>query len=61
MISTDPYILLSIINTRLRDLYSSLDALCDDLDEDKAQIEETLKKIDYTYDCKLNRFVMGDE
>ena len=31
----NPTILLSIINMKLRDFYSSLDKLCDDLDEDK--------------------------
>ncbi len=31
MLPQDPVILLSYINTRLRDSYSSLEALCDDL------------------------------
>ena len=35
-IPQDPIILLSFINTRLRDQYASLDALCDDLDIDAA-------------------------
>ena len=33
MLPQDPNILLSYINTKLRDQYPSLDALCDDLDE----------------------------
>ncbi len=28
----DPVMLLSFVNTKLRDQYASLDALCDDLD-----------------------------
>ncbi|HJB69908.1 MAG TPA: DUF4250 domain-containing protein, partial [Candidatus Flavonifractor avistercoris] len=31
MLPKDPVILLSVINTKLRDFYPSLDALCDDL------------------------------
>lgn len=57
MLPNDPMILLSYINTKLRDDYSSLDLLCDDLQADRSQIEEKLKAIDYTYDAALNRFV----
>ena len=31
MLPQDPVILLSYVNTKLRDCYPSLDALCDDL------------------------------
>ena len=34
MLPKDPVILLSVINTKLRDFYPSLDALCDDLQVD---------------------------
>ncbi|MBQ1638514.1 MAG: DUF4250 domain-containing protein [Ruminococcus sp.] len=57
MIPNDPMILLSYINTKLRDDYPTLDALCDDLQADKAEIEAKLKAIDYTYNAELNRFV----
>lgn len=57
MLPNDPMILLSFINTKLRDEYPSLDDLCDDMQQDKAQLEQKLKAIDYTYDAKLNRFV----
>jgi len=56
MISQDPFILLSIINTKLRDTYATLDLLCDDLDESRAEIENTLQKIGYRYNAELNRF-----
>ena len=46
MLPNDPMILLSYINTKLRDEYASLDELCDDLNEDRKQIEEKLKTID---------------
>ena len=38
MLPADPIILLSYINTQLRDHYASLDALCADQDADKDAI-----------------------
>ena len=38
MIPNDPVMLLSFVNLKLRDYYSSLDAMCDDLDMDKAEL-----------------------
>lgn len=57
MLPNDPMILLSFINTKLRDEYPSLDALCDDMQEDKAALENKLKSVDYIYNADLNRFV----
>lgn len=45
----EPNILLSVINTKLRDEYDSLDALADDLDWSIEEINMILKRIDYTY------------
>lgn len=53
----DPVMLLSVVNTKLRDYYPSLDALCEDTQEKKQIIVEALKKIDYEYDGKRNQFV----
>ena len=53
----DAFILLSIINLKLRDYYGSLEAMCEDLDEDQAQIEAKLSGIDYHYDREKNQFV----
>lgn len=53
----DPMILLSFINTNLRDYYSNLETLCDDKKIDKEKLEADLAAIDYHYDKKLNRFV----
>ena len=53
----NPIILLSVINTRLRDIYSSLDDLCLDLDYSKDEIITKLTSIGYQYDQKLNQFV----
>ena len=57
MLPKDPAILLSVINTKLRDFYSSLDALCDDLQIEKGELEATIAKIDYHYNQEKNQFV----
>ncbi len=53
----DPVILLGVVNTKLRDFYPSLDALCDDLQIDRAELAGKLEVIDYTYDARRNQFV----
>lgn len=53
----DPFILFSYINTKLRDNYSSLDILCEDLDIDKNELTKKLATIGMTYDASLNKFV----
>jgi len=53
----DPVMLLSFINLKLRDFYSSLDALCEDLGASKEEIINKLSSIDYEYDEKSNQFV----
>ncbi len=57
MIPNDPVMLLSFVNLKLRDYYSSLEAMCDDLSVDPAQIVEKLAGIDYHYDPRQNKFV----
>ena len=52
----NPLILLSYINLNLRDHYSSLDALCDDLDIDKAELVKTLREAGFEYSEEQNRF-----
>ena len=53
----DPVILLSFFNTRLRDFYPSLDALCEDLEQDKTVLTQKIAAIGYTYDSDKNQFV----
>lgn len=53
----DPMLLLSVVNTKLRDYYHSLDALCDDMDVEKEEIVNALKTIDYEYDEDRQQFV----
>lgn len=56
-IPNDPMMLLSYINTKLRDDYSSLQLLCDDLELNVEDITSKLSSIDYSYNQELNRFV----
>ena len=56
MLPSDPNILLSYINTKLRDEFSSLDDFCDTLDVDKEEITDKLKAAGYRYDPATNRF-----
>ena len=60
MIPQDPVMLLSFINMKLRDNYSNLEALADDLDlssEDIKAIVTKLEGIGYSYDKAQNKFV----
>ena len=61
MLPKDPNILFSLINMKLRDKYASLDAICDDMDEKKAEIEAALKAAGYIYDPKTNSFIRGEK
>ena len=57
MLPKDPVILLSFVNTRLRDEYPSLEELCAALDADRAALEDTLAALNYAYDPERNQFV----
>ena len=57
MLPKDPAILLSFVNMKLRDSYSSLEDLCADLDADPAAISAALSTLDYHYDAGRNQFV----
>lgn len=52
----DPILLLSVVNTKLRDYYPSLDVLCDDMGVSREVLEEKLGMIDYRYDAEKNQF-----
>lgn len=55
-IPNDPAILLSFLNTQLRDNYSSFDEFCKVNDADADAIEKKLSAIGYVYDAQQNRF-----
>ena len=54
----DPLLLMSVVNTKLRDYYASLDALCEDLNEDRVALEAKLAGIGYSYDQQRNQFTL---
>ena len=56
MLPEDPIMLLSVINMKLRDQYSSLDALADGLDADAEEIKKKLEAAGYKYDPAQNQF-----
>ena len=56
MIPNDPMILLSYINTKLRDEYGSLAALCEDQELDEEELKAKLAAIGFSYDAERNRF-----
>lgn len=56
MLPKNPILLLSIVNTKLRDFYSNLDELCQDLDESKDEIIDILANSGYIYDKEINQF-----
>lgn len=56
-IPSDPVMLLSFVNLKLRDYYGSLEALCDDLQVNQQELEEKLSAIDYHYNQEKNQFV----
>lgn len=53
----DPAILLSYINTQLRDFYPSLEELCKTLNIGMEETQNKLASIGYTYNVENNRFV----
>ena len=52
----DPIMLMSWANMKLRDYYSSLDQLCDDLEIDRKELEKTLESAGFTYNEAQNKF-----
>ena len=54
---SDFLILLSFLNTKLRDEYASLDELCRDNDLSREQTEQRLAALGYNYSEEQNRFL----
>lgn len=53
----DPVMLLSVINTQLRDHYSSLSELAAAYMVEEKEIRDKLSGIDYHYDETQNQFI----
>lgn len=56
ILPADDFILLSVINTKLRDIYSSLESLCDEEEIDMAELCRRLARAGYSYDKAQNAF-----
>lgn len=56
MLPKDPIMLMSCINTHLRDHYASLDELCSSVGVDKEELCGILAQAGYEYDSEINRF-----
>lgn len=56
-IPNDPMILVSYLNTQLRDFYPSLTELCKSLDLSEDEICTKLAGVGYHYDPDKNQFI----
>ena len=56
MLPSDPMILLSYINMKLRDGYPSLQEFCAENDADMDELAKTLADVGYHYDEKIHQF-----
>ena len=55
-IPSDPMMLLSFLNMKLRDFYSNLDELCNALDLDKEEIVKKMADAGFEYNESQNKF-----
>lgn len=53
----DPIMLYSVLNTKLRDQYSSLDQLCEDMDLNKEELTKKLAMVGFEYSEERNQFI----
>ena len=53
---TDPAMLMSFINTKLRDEFSSLDELCSTMGIDRRGLEQQLGEAGFEYSKEYNKF-----
>ena len=56
-LNEDVNIILSVINTKLRNNYHSLDDLCEDMSINKEKLLKVLGDADKVYNQDLNQFV----
>lgn len=52
----DPAMLMSFVNMKLRDYYSTLDELCDDMGVERKELEERLAAGGFTYNAAAGKF-----
>ncbi|MDD7769989.1 DUF4250 domain-containing protein [Suipraeoptans intestinalis] len=52
----DPHMLVSVINTKIRDQYHDLDAFCEEMGVERKELSDYLKVYEYEYDESTGRF-----
>lgn len=52
----DPFMLMSAVNMKLRDCYSNLDELCEDMNVSRDELVEKLMSAGFEYSEKHNKF-----
>ncbi len=52
----DPMVLMGFINMKLRDFYPDLDALCEDMQVDRSELEQRLAEVGFEYNPAANKF-----
>lgn len=52
----DPFMLMSVINSKLRDFYPDLDSLCKENDLDKNTLLKDLNNAGFEYNKEYNKF-----
>lgn len=52
----DPMVLMGFINMKLRDFYPDLDALCEDMQVDRSELEQRLAEVGFEYNPTANKF-----
>ena len=57
MIPKDPVMLLSYVNTQLRDINRTLAAIIEDTGHNRKELEDKHDKNDYAYNPAVNQFV----
>lgn len=57
MLPKDPIILLSTVNTHLRDFHESFDDFCLTYNYNGDEIKKTLATVNYYYDPETNQFI----
>lgn len=60
LLSMDPYILLSWVNTELRDNVDSIYELCSMYDIEPEELIEKLSEVNVSYDAERNQFVSSE-
>lgn len=56
MLPQDPFMLLSVVNTKLRDDFASLDELCASMDVDRDELVRRLAEAGFEYMPEINQF-----